>query len=110
KIFEKANTFLREERIAHRKGFVDYQDIRVHMSNNGKRQTHEHATGIVLDRLIDKLANTRKSNYGVHARLNGLRRKAVDGAIEQYILATGKFRIKTGTQLQQGGYPALNLD
>jgi len=51
---QEPHAFLYEERIAHRQGLVNDQDVRVDVGNDRKGEPYDHAGLVGLDRLIDE--------------------------------------------------------
>ena len=47
----------RKYKIAHGQRFIHQQNFRVDVDGDSEGQSHDHAAGISLDRLVDKIAD-----------------------------------------------------
>ena len=103
---QKAHALLGKEGVAHGKGFVDDQHIRVHMGNDGKGQADDHAAGIALDGLIDEFADVGKGHDILITGRDFLGTEAKNGGIEPDVFPAGEFGIESAAQFQQGGHPS----
>ena len=100
---EEAHALLAEERIANGQGFVDHQDIGVHMGNHGKGQANDHAAGVGFDRLIEEGADVGEGGDLVKAGFRLLAREAQDTGIEQDVFAACEIGVKASAQFQECG-------
>src|SRR5258706_10005546 len=77
------------------------------MNSNRKCQPDIHPTGVRLHWLVYEAANLCKALY-LRKPSNGLLfAQSHNCRIQEYILVSGKLRIKARTQLEQGSHPAV---
>ena len=89
---ELANAPVRKNRIAHRKRFVDDQNVRIDMYGGGEREPDVHAARILFDGPVDEVADLRE---GLDQRQVPLHFGAADPhdlAVDENVLAAGEFR------------------
>src|SRR5262245_33528475 len=102
------NTSLLKKNVTDREGFVDDQDIRIHVYRDGECETNKHTAGVGLYWAIDeityfgKLFNQRDplASLGI--------REPEDGGVEVNILATRELRIKTCPEFEERRHAASN--
>ena len=97
KIAEKSHAFLLKKYVAYREGFVDNQDVCIHVRNNGKGKPDKHSAGISLDRLIDEISDICERQDAWESLVNAFLAKSMQGASHADILSTGEFGIETRT-------------
>jgi hypothetical protein len=107
--FHALETALLEQRVAHRQRLVDDQNIGLNAHLDGERQTHQHAAGIRLDRLIDELADVGEGGDVVEARADLIVRQAQHRAVHDHVFAPGEVGREAGAELKQRGDPAAGL-
>src|SRR5258708_26643146 len=95
KLSNEAHAFLRKNRIAHRQRLIHHQNIRINVSDYSKCQAHQHATGISLNRLLDKITNISKFGNFVETSVNLCPAQTKQCGIHIYVFTAWKLRIKT---------------
>src|SRR5271166_4175893 len=80
------------------------------MSCYRERQAYVHAARIALDRRVEEIANLREFHHAVEFPIDLFAAHADDGAVEIDVLASGQFRMKTGTDLKETAHPAAQVD
>jgi len=97
-----------ENGIAYGQRFVDKDDVGVDVNRRGKRQPHEHAARIHLDRLGDELADTGEALDVRQASTYFLQRHANDRPEHLDVLTTCELRMKPRAELEQRRHPAAH--
>ena len=105
-----ADALLLERLVTDGEDLVGDQQIRFQRGNDGEAQAHDHARGIVLDRLIDVSADIGELDDLLHARRELFVTQAVQGRGHFDIVAAAVFGMKPGTKLKQGADAAGHLD
>ncbi len=100
---ELAHAAVGEHRIAHRQGFVDDQNLGVHVNGRGECQPHVHAARIFLDGARDELADFRERFDRRHGALDFAAAQAHDFAIQEDVFAAGEFGVEARAQFEQRG-------
>src|SRR5262245_24288228 len=98
---DRCHAFLLEKVITNTKCLVDDQHIGFQKQIKGKREPEQHSRGIYLDRHVKKVADISE-----RLDLSDSIFRVVPGKAEQFtagidILASGKFKIESGTKLEQ---------
>ncbi len=99
-----AHAALPEIHIAHRQRLVHQQNLRFHVNRDGEGQPHRHAARVRLHRLIDEAADLGERFDPREALLHFFFRKPQDRAVQEHVVASGKFRIEARAQLEQRGH------
>src|SRR5262245_13671960 len=79
------------------------------MSGDRKCQSEIHARRIMLDGCFQELFHFRKRNDFVKLAFDFLRPHSQDSAIQEYVLAPGQVRMKTGSNFQQRAQMTVNI-
>ena len=102
--------FFPELFIAHGKGLIDDEDLRMDVRVDGKAQTGLHAAGIGADGLVDVLADVGELDDLGLQFADLLLREAQRGAPEVDVFPAGHFGLEAGGELQQRGDSAVDGD
>src|SRR5690606_28995133 len=76
------------------------QNVWVYVDRDREAQSHVHPRGIVLDRLVDELLDTRELNDLVELRRDLLLRHSENGTVEEDILPARKLCMEAGPNLK----------
>jgi len=95
--------------VANRQRFIDHQNIGLHAGGYGKSQAHEHAAGIRLHRLADKVADVGKSQNAVQPLIDLGPAQPQNGGIHVNVFQPGEVGVEAGSQFQQRCHPAFDL-
>jgi len=90
-------TLVRERLVAHRKHFVDEQDIGIDVDRHCKTEAHVHAGRVGLHRRVDKFVELRKPDDLVESIGDLATTEAQHQSIDVDVLATRYLRVKSGT-------------
>src|ERR1700722_10207643 len=71
------------------------------MNRDRERQTHHHPTRIGLNRLTNEITDFGEGLDFRETAIHLLGGKTQNGAVQINVIASGKFRIEPGTQLQK---------
>jgi len=104
-----AQTLALEVGIANCQNFIHHQDFRFQVGCHGESQAQVHARGVAFDRGIDELFNFRECHDLIETGFDFLFMHAKNGAVEEDVLASGQFGVKTGAYLQQRAYATAQL-
>src|ERR1051325_2498955 len=96
--------------VAHRQYFIDDQNFRFEVCRHRKSETHVHAAAITLHRGVDKSFQLGKSNNLIEVPRDLFPFHPEDRSIQEYVLTTGKFRMKAGPYSEQAGDPTIQFD
>src|SRR5687768_5746416 len=96
--------------IANRQHFVDDQNVRFEVRRDCKCQPHVHAARITFDRSVDKLVELCESHDLVELPRDLGPLHSQHGAVEKDVFAASKFRMKTGSYLEQTRRCAVDLN
>ena len=94
--------------VADRQHFVDEEDLGVGMDGDREAQAHVHARGVVLDRLLDEIAQPRELHDVVVALFDPAAAQAEQGAVDEDVLPARDLGVEAGAELDQGGDPAVD--
>src|SRR5690348_2518336 len=100
--------FLAESGIAHRQNLVNQQDIRVNLGGHGESQSHVHAGRILFDRGINEFANLREVYDALLPFQNLPAGQTQQQAVNEDVLPSGEFVVKSGPQFNQRRDAATN--
>ena len=109
-VAQKTHAFLGEKSVPNGQGFVDDQDVRVHVSDHGECQAHVHAARIILDGLLDEVPDVREGGDVVESCVDFFLGEPQHRRIHVHILAAGEFGIEARSQLEQGRRPPPGMD
>ena len=99
---DRVDAALLEIGIADGEDLVEEQDIRREICRNRKPQPHVHAGGVVLDRNVDEVFESRIAHDVV---IDGFRLRtaqSVNSGIQEHVLAAGQLPMKADAQLDHG--------
>ena len=63
---QMVEAFALEFLISHREDLIDQEHIRLHVDCHRKTKPDVHSAGVVLDRIVNKLAQAREIDDGFH--------------------------------------------
>ena len=109
-VSEFFKTFPPEDDIPDGQDFVHDQDLAVQMDGNRKSQFHIHTAGVAFYRSINEGTDLGKFDDGVHLGIDLFSGHTQYGAVEVDVFPPGHFAVKSGSDLQQGGHPAVQID
>ncbi len=109
-LFQPREAFGLELGVADRQGFIDDQQLRMHLRLHRERQAHHHAAGIAADRLVDERTDVGEGENAIEAGIHLVLAQAQDRGIQIDVLAPGEFGIEAASQLQQCRHTPLHLD
>jgi len=109
-IVDPIDAFLLESGVAHRQGFIDDQDLGIHMSADGEGQPGAHASRVELDWLVHEVADAGEVGDGVELGDDLVAFEAEHRPADQHVLASGRFEIEGGAQRQHGRHAAFDPD
>src|SRR5690606_3548481 len=72
--------------------------------------SHIHAAAVAFDRSVEELVNARERDDLVELGLNLRATHSQNGAVEEDVLPTGKFRVEAGADLEEAGDAAADTD
>ena len=99
-LLNSSDAALLKKNVADRQRLIDDQNIGFHMDGDGKRQTHEHAAGVSLNRAINELADFRELfNIGNSLARLGIG-EAENRSVDINVFSAGKLQIESGSQLE----------
>ena len=90
--------------------FIHEEDISLQVCRYGKSQAHIHATGVALDRGFEEFLNPREVHDFIEFGLDFMAVHAEDGAIEEDVFASGKFRVEASANLKETADLAVHSD
>jgi len=95
---------LLELHVADGQDLVDQEDLRLDVNGHREAQTHIHARGVVLHRLIDELTHPGEVDDVIELGLDLLAAHPQDGAVEEDVLPPGELGMEARADLQHGGH------
>src|SRR5262245_52876674 len=103
-------TFVRERLVAHRKHFVDEQDIGIDIDRHRKTEAHVHAGRVGLHRRVDTFVELREPDDLVEPIGDLAATESEHQSIDVDVLPTRYFRMKSGAQLDERRDASLNAN
>ena len=76
---------------------VDEEHVRLHVHGDREAETHVHAAGVVLHRVVDELPQAREVDDGVGRLSDFPLAKAQDRAVERDVLPARHVWVESGT-------------
>src|SRR5262249_37004657 len=92
-------------RVPDRQDLVDDQNFRLQMRGDREGQSHIHPAAVVLDRRVEKLLHAGEGDDRVEPPADFFAAHSQNGAVDEYVLAAGHFRMKPGADLKETGDP-----
>src|SRR5215208_636282 len=80
------------------------------MRRDREPETHIHARRVGPHRHVDELFELRERDDLVHLLVHVPALEAMDGAVHVHVLAAGEVRMETGTELEERGNAAADLE
>ena len=95
--------------VADRHHFVHKQYFRLDGGGNPEAETGLHAGRVRVDGRVDERTDVRKTYDVVHERVHFVPRPPLEDAVQDYVLAPGKFGAEACAQGQHHGDAATDL-
>ena len=99
-----------EIHVSDGKHLVDDEDLGIEVGRDGEGQANEHAARVALHRGVDEGADTGELHDLLVAIEDVPAAEAQQRPVEEDVLAPGELGVKAGSDLQQRGRPAVELD
>ena len=109
-LFEFADAAVRKNRIAHRKGLIHDQNIRIDVNGGGESQPDIHAARILFHWPVDEVADLGERLNQRQVALHLGAADAHDLAVDENVFAAGELRIETRAQFEQRGHSSTRDD
>ena len=94
-------TLFPERTVAHGEHFIQYEDIRLHETGNGKREAALHAAGELLERPVLKILKLRKAYDIIVFPVQKIPRIAQQCASQISVFSHRQIGVEAGGQFQQ---------
>ncbi len=94
--------------VAHGEDLVDEQHVGLEVRRNRKSETHVHAGGVPLDRRVDEPFDAGEFDDVGELGRDLAAAHAKDRGAQEDVLATGQFRMKAGTDLDERRQPPVD--